>query len=146
MTVPYSPYYISNITSKPEPPHRMKFLYSPYDFWKISSKPEWYLEKTTPPDDNFLFTSWYLKNNLKIRMILRKYPPLRMKVHYSPYYIWKKNLKNQMILRKEPPLRMRFLCSPYDFWKITSISEWYLENNLSSEWQFPIHIDRKSVV
>ena len=45
-----------------------------------------------------------------------------------------------MILRKLSPLRMTFIYSPYDIWKITSKPEWFLENNLTTEWGFFFHL------
>ena len=47
-----------------------------------------------------------------------------------------------MILRKWPTLRLWILYSPYNIWKITSKPEWYLENNLPTEWGFSIYLKK----
>jgi len=35
---------------------------------------------------------------------------------------------------------MKVLYSPYEIWKIISKPEWYLENNLTTEWVISIHL------
>ena len=146
----------------------MTFFYSPNDISKTTSKPEWYFENNYPPNDISLFTLWYLKNKLKNRMILRKYPLLRMTVLNSPYNIWKltskhewhlennlpskwqfsihliifeqKTSKPEWYLEDNHPSDWQFFYSPYDIWKITSKPEWYLENCLPTDWGFSIHL------
>jgi len=77
MTDLYSPYYIWQVTSKPER-YLENYLpskwqpYSPYYIWKITSKPEWYLENNLPskwqPYSPYYISNitskpeWYLEN------------------------------------------------------------------------------------
>ena len=91
----------------------MTVLYSPYDIWKITSKPEWYYE-------NYLTTEWGFSI---LFMIFHKEP-------LNP---------NDSLKITTPP--MTFQYSPYGIWKITLKTEWYLDNNHPSEWQFSIHIN-----
>ena len=73
-------------------------------------------------------------------MILRKQPPLRMKVPYSPYYISNITSKPEWYLENNQLSERHFSINLMIFEKITSNSEWYLENIHPSECQFSIHL------
>ena len=108
-------------------------------FDEITSNPEWYLENYHPSEWEFSIHRTIFKKNLKTRMILRKCPPLRMTVLYSPYDIWKLTSKPEWHLENNHPSEWQFSIHLIIFEKVISKHEWYLENDHPSKWVFSIH-------
>jgi len=137
---------LQNITSKPEwylenyHPSEWHLSIHLMKFEKYHQNPNDTFKITSSPSEGSLFTSWYSKNIHKTRMILRKWPSLRMTVLYSPYYIWQITSKPEWHLENNLPSKWQFSIHLIIFEQKTSKPEWYLEDNHYFEWEFSIHL------